>query len=98
MEEPSIEIEETMIEARNHSIEIEGRVIVAPCSSIEREDHSIEVEGAFVEETRRSTSIEGPSNEITYKAIEAIDAFSSTARACVSIIEPSAAIEEAFTS
>ena len=98
MEGPSIEIEEAMIEARNHSIEIEGRMIEARDGSIEGEGHSIEIEGAFVEEILQSTSIERPSTPITWKAIDTIDASSSTIRSFISTIGSSGAIEEASTS
>ena len=98
MEGASIEIEETMIEARNHSIEIEGRVIEAKDTSREREDSPVEIEGAFVEEILQSTSIEPPSTPITWKAIDTIDASSSTIRPFISTIESSGAIEEASTS
>ena len=98
MEEPSIEIEEAMIEARNHSIEIEGRMIEARDGSIEREDPLIEIEGPFFEEISRVTSIERPSTPITWKAIDTIDASSSTIRSFISTIGSSGAIEEASTS
>jgi hypothetical protein len=98
VEEPAIKIEETMIEPRDVAIEIEGRVIEAKDVSKERGDDSIETGGALFAETRRTIWIEDSSIEITEKAVEAIDSFSSTARAFVSTIEQGTAIEEAFTS
>ena len=98
MNEPTIEAKAAMIEARDLSIEIEGRTIEAGCRSIEQGDDSIETEGAFFEETLRIVSIEDPSIEITRTPVEAICCFSSTLRAFVSTIESIASIEEAFTS
>ena len=91
MNEGAIEAKAAMIEARDLSMEIEGRTIEAGCRSIEQGDDSFETEGAFFEETLRIVSIEDPSIEIIGTPVDAVCCFSST-------IESIASIEEAFTS